>query len=85
MANPLLNEKAFTKAVTRTPDQAGWGLTGRQIDLESTDFGWPSFSIYSGQSAWPNHDRQWRNVGNHLFDGVARRGGHVWLVTSDNA
>ena len=25
MANPLLNEKAFTKAVTRTPDQAGWG------------------------------------------------------------
>ena len=25
MANPLLNEKAFTKAVERTPDQAGWG------------------------------------------------------------
>ena len=25
MANPLLNEKAFTKAVSRTPDQAGWG------------------------------------------------------------
>ena len=25
MANPLLNEKAFAKAVERTPDQAGWG------------------------------------------------------------
>jgi len=25
MANPLLNEKAFSKAVERTPDQAGWG------------------------------------------------------------
>ena len=24
MANPLLNDKAFSKAVERTPDQAGW-------------------------------------------------------------
>ncbi|MBV5322653.1 MAG: Bax inhibitor-1/YccA family protein, partial [Ilumatobacteraceae bacterium] len=38
MANPLLNDKAFSKAVERTPDQAGWAAPkgGSATDAPTT-------------------------------------------------
>ena len=38
MANPLLNDKAFSKAVERTPDQAGWAAPkgGSAADAPTT-------------------------------------------------
>jgi uncharacterized YccA/Bax inhibitor family protein len=38
MANPLLNDKAFSKAVERTPDQAGWAAPkgGSAADTPTT-------------------------------------------------
>ena len=37
MANPLLNEKAFSKAVEKSPDQAGWGApSGRTATAPGT-------------------------------------------------
>ena len=38
MANPLLNDKAFSKAVERTPDQAGWAAPkgGSATDTQTT-------------------------------------------------
>jgi uncharacterized YccA/Bax inhibitor family protein len=38
MANPLLNDKAFSKAVERTPDQAGWAAPkgGSAVDTPTT-------------------------------------------------
>lgn len=38
MANPLLNDKAFSKAVERSPEQAGWGKS--QGSTSSTQTSW---------------------------------------------